>query len=224
VIHPDTEARHTGTEIGLGVFATALIPKGTIVYVMDRLEIVLPANTPLLTRPPYADVVRRYAYRSPKGRWIISWDHGKYVNHSCGSNTLNTGYGFELAVRDILPGEEVTDDYGMLNLPYEMPCLCGASACRGAVRPDDFHRCHARWEGIVQQALPHVLQVAQPLWALLDRRTQADLKRYCRDGSRYRTVRLEQWTASPTAGREARRLDPVPEAEPEAVPVLGAGG
>ena len=42
MIHPHTEPRHTGTDVGLGVFATALIPRGTIVYVMDSLEIVLP--------------------------------------------------------------------------------------------------------------------------------------------------------------------------------------
>ena len=37
---------------------------------------------------------------------------------------------FEIAVRDIPPGAELTDDYRMLNkwLPYE--CACGSPECR----------------------------------------------------------------------------------------------
>lgn len=201
MIHPKTEVRHTGTDVGLGVFATAFIPKGTIVYAMDRLEIVLPGDTPLRDRPPYADGVQRFAFRSPEGRWIISWDHGKYVNHNCQANTLNTGYGFEIAVEDIPSGRELTDDYGMLNLPYEMPCLCGAPQCRGTVRPDDFDRLGAYWEDVVRKAIGRVLQVQQPLWNLLSRRTRTDLRRYCRSGLGYRTVLAERY--APQAGLAA---------------------
>lgn len=222
MIHPHTETRHTGTAVGLGVFATAPIPRGTIVYAMDRLEIVLPPDSPLRDKPPFAEAVWRYAYRSPRGRWIISWDHGKYVNHSCQANTLNTGYGFEIAVRDIPDGDEITDDYGMLNLPYEMRCLCGSPGCRGAVRPGDFTRYHARWEHIVQLALADVFHVEQPLWPLLNGKTKTDLQCYCRNGSRYRTVRQEQYV--PQAGKRGRSLEQASSAAPAPAPVLGAGG
>ena len=205
MIHPRCEARHTGTAVGLGGFATAPILKGTIVYVMDKLEIVLPPERALLDESPYSQTVRRYAYRSPDGCWIISWDDGKYVNHSCQSNTLNTGYGFEIAVRDILPGEEVTDDYGMLNISHRMPCLFGVPECRGIVCPNDFDRHHARWDGIVREALADALQVDQPLWSLLDRGIKADVRQYCQDGAAYRTVRLQQ--CAPPAGGSAETID-----------------
>lgn len=40
-MHPDTEIRHLSEEVGVGVFATKLIPKGTIVWIKDELDIVL---------------------------------------------------------------------------------------------------------------------------------------------------------------------------------------
>ena len=59
-----------------------------------------------------------------------------YVNHSC---EPNSGFraGLDLvALRDILPGEEVTWDYGTAIDEADFtgfPCCCGASLCRGRV-------------------------------------------------------------------------------------------
>jgi hypothetical protein len=39
MIHPHTCIRYVNPQIGYGVFATAFIPKGTIVYVKDDLEL-----------------------------------------------------------------------------------------------------------------------------------------------------------------------------------------
>lgn len=47
MIHSDTELKFVNPQVGYGVFATALIPQGTIVYVMDSLEISIPADSPL---------------------------------------------------------------------------------------------------------------------------------------------------------------------------------
>lgn len=45
MIHPKTELRYINDTVGYGVFATDRIPKGTIVYVKDSLEItVSPAD------------------------------------------------------------------------------------------------------------------------------------------------------------------------------------
>ena len=221
MIHPNTEVCHTGTEIGLGVFATALIPAGSIAYVMDSLEIVLPPDSRLWDNPCYSEVFHRYAYRSPDGRWIINWDHGKYVNHNCHPNTLGTGYGFEIAVRDILPAEEMTTDYGMCNIEYEMPCLCGARQCRGVVRPGDFDRCCARWDSIVRPVLRDMLRVSQPLWSLLKREVRANLQWYCREGSGYRSVRHEQYVVP--ADRKAKRPRTASQDFSHAVRVPGVG-
>ena len=40
----------------------------------------------------------------PPGTEDEDFDHGKYENHACDPNTLTTGFGFDIAVRDIQPG------------------------------------------------------------------------------------------------------------------------
>ena len=41
MIHPDTELRFVSKEVGYGVFATNLLPKGTILFARDKLDLVL---------------------------------------------------------------------------------------------------------------------------------------------------------------------------------------
>ena len=38
MIHPDTELQYINNEIGYGVVAKKLIPKGTITWVLDKLD------------------------------------------------------------------------------------------------------------------------------------------------------------------------------------------
>lgn len=172
MIHPATELRFISPSIGFGVFATAFIPQGTLVYVQDALEIVLPADHPLLTADIYRPILDKYSTVEKDGSRLLSWDIARYVNHSCQSNSLSTGYGFEIAVRDIQPGEEITDDYGLFNLPYEMPCACGHSGCRHSVRPSDFETLAAAWDEELEPALTRVIPLEQPLWRYLDEATQ----------------------------------------------------
>ncbi len=172
MIHPATELRYISPTIGFGVYATAFIPQGTIVYVQDALEIVLPADHPLLSADIYQPILSKYSTVEKDGSRLLSWDIARYVNHSCQSNTLSTGYGFEIAVRDIQPGEEITDDYGLFNLPYDMPCACGHLACREQVRPSDFHRLIDQWDSQLHAPLAQLIPLAQPLWRYLDEATQ----------------------------------------------------
>ncbi len=172
MIHPATELRYISPSIGFGVFATAFIPQGTIVYVQDALEIVLPADHPLLTADIYQPILDKYSTVEKDGSRILSWDIARYVNHSCQSNALSTGYGFEIATRDIRPGEEITDDYGLFNLPYDMPCTCGHPDCRGSVRPSDFNALVQQWDTQLNTALARLNNLEQPLWRYLDEATQ----------------------------------------------------
>lgn len=172
MIHPATELRYISPSIGFGVFATALIPQGTIVYVQDALEIVLPADHPLLTADIYQPILDKYSTVEKDGSRLLSWDIARYVNHGCQSNALSTGYGFEIAVRDIQPGEEITDDYGLFNLPYDMPCACGHPKCRGSVRPSDFTTLIQQWDTQLSAALAKLNSLEQPLWRYLDEETQ----------------------------------------------------
>lgn len=167
MIHPDSELRFVSASIGYGLFATRLIPKGTITWVADPLDqIVSP-----LALGAMPEMVRtqalKYSYLNGGGNRILCWDHGRFVNHSCAAACLSPGFDFEIAVRDIQPGEEFTDDYGALNLEEPFNCLCGVPHCRGQVLPDDPLRHATVWDGLVAAAFPYIQCVAQPLWELV---------------------------------------------------------
>src|SRR5262249_5956257 len=73
-----------------------------------------------------------------------------------------------IALRDIAEGEELTTDYGVLQVDrVAFRCACGAARCRGEVRPGDLHRHADRWDAAVREVLPCIDQVAQPLWDLV---------------------------------------------------------
>lgn len=192
MIHPDTQVGLVNEHIGLGVFATQLIPKGTITYALDKLEIIVSQKKYQRLPSTLAESVERFSYIDRTGRRVLSWDHAKHVNHSCEPNSLSTGWGFEIAIRDILPGEELTDDYGLFNLPEPMPVACPCTQCRGVVQAEDFPRFKKQWNRAIQQALPCFEQVEQPLLKLIPRRDRESLSRYLLTGKGYRSVsRLE---------------------------------
>jgi hypothetical protein len=167
LIHPDSELRFVNDSVGYGLFATRLIPKGTITWAVDSLDqIISPARLeelPDLLR----DQAHKYSYLNGRGDRILCWDHGRFVNHSCAAACLSPGFDFEIAVRDIAPGEEITDDYGTLNLEAPFPCLCGAPNCRGQVLPDDPVRYAGDWDRLIAEAFSAIGRVSQPLWDLV---------------------------------------------------------
>jgi SET domain-containing protein len=60
----------------------------------------------------------------------------QYVNHCCEPNCfmrVTRGHIIIYALRDILPGEELTLDYGVTYHPNTKRCLCGAASCRGTL-------------------------------------------------------------------------------------------
>ena len=108
-------------------------------------------------------VAERYGYIAPDGAWVICWDHGRLVNHSCDPATVSVGNSLELARRDLRPGDEVTCDYGTLNLTGMLPCRCGAAACRGEISADEAGQMCATWDAWAREALAAALDVTQPL-------------------------------------------------------------
>jgi len=153
--------------VGYGLFATRLIPKGTITWAADSLDQIVSAAR----LEEFPDLLRtqayKYSYLNGRGDRILCWDHGRFVNHSCSAACLSPGFDFEIAVRDIAPGEEITDDYGTLNLEEPFPCLCGAPNCRGQVLPDDPVRHAQEWDRLIAAAFPAIDRVGQPLWELV---------------------------------------------------------
>lgn len=167
MVHPNTELRFVSPQIGWGVFATRLIPRGTIVWALDAIDQRFTPDQ-VAALPAYAQrQLHIYSYIDGAGRHILCWDHARFFNHSCNANCLSVGYDFELAVRDILPGEELTDDYGTLNPGEPFPCACASSACRGRVLPDDMLRYGDTWNEAARLAFFRIPTVEQPLWEIL---------------------------------------------------------
>lgn len=198
MIHPSTLIQRVNPQIGLGVYADSFIPKGTVVYVKDPLEVEVAPDSPLLLDPLAWPVIDRYSYRDDRGYRIISWDAGKHVNHCCEPNSLTTGYGFEIATRDIQPGEELTDDYGLFNLDWHFPCACGSPRCRGIVGHHDFDDRVDEWDAAIKPALEAFDKVKQPLLPWIDQSTLRALRRYLKTGQGYRSVMRAKCTLAET--------------------------
>lgn len=188
MIHPHTELKHISRVVGYGVFATHRIPKGTITYVKDSLESIISPTEYLVHGAEVREQIDKYSYIDEHGNRIVSWDFAKYVNHCCDCNTISTGYGFEIAIRDILPGEQLTDEYGIFNLEEEMELVCGSPACRKMIRPADFDTHYQAWDEKIQAAIPALFNVEQPLLGFVDPETRAALDVFFTDPTQYKSV------------------------------------
>ncbi|MDX1940228.1 MAG: SET domain-containing protein [Saprospiraceae bacterium] len=188
MLHPKTELRFINSVVGYGVFATDFIPKGTITYVKDSLELEVSPTEYLLHPPAMQEVIEKYSYIDERGYRIISWDFAKYINHCCNCNSMSTGYGFEIAICDIQAGEEITDEYGIFNLTEPMELVCNKGVCRKVLRPEDFDSLYPVWDEKLKNALANFESVAQPLSKFLDEPTLKALNAYFNDPSQYRSV------------------------------------
>jgi hypothetical protein len=168
MIHPDTELRFISPEIGFGVVATRLIPKGTVTWVFDPLDQTFSPAQVRAMSPLQKQFLEKYTYRDHLGDYILCGDHARFVNHSFRSSCISTAYNCELAVRDILPGEELTDDYGYLNVEAPFDCQPEPGSPRTQVMPDDLLHFHAQWDAQLREAFQHVARLPQPLLPLLE--------------------------------------------------------
>ncbi|MBL0046911.1 MAG: SET domain-containing protein [Bacteroidetes bacterium] len=167
MIHPDTELRFISKKIGYGVVATKLIPKGTITWAMDKLDRVFDEKDIQRFGEDYQKILDTYCYRDSQGKFILCWDIARFVNHSFNSSCITTAYDFELAVRDIQPGEQLTDDYGYLNISEPFVCEKEEGSLRTRVMPDDLLHFHTEWDSKLKEAFQKYNQVEQPLMKFL---------------------------------------------------------
>ena len=188
MIHPHTRIQFINDEIGYGVFATHFIPKGTITYVKDSLELEITPEAFGQYSPEMQEVIEKYSYIDEKGTRIVSWDFAKYVNHCCNCNTMSTGYGFELAIRDIQPGEQITDEYAIFNISEEMELQCNHNNCRRRLSPSDFEKYYQQWDDKLKSALAVLLAVEQPLLPLIEPGSQEEFMAYLQGKTQYRSV------------------------------------
>ena len=171
MIHPDTEIQFINDQIGYGVVAKAFIPKGTITWVLDRFDREFTKDEYDKMEDSYRSILDTYAYRNNQGNLILCWDNARFVNHSFNANCLTTAYNFELAVKDIQIGEQLTDDYGYLNIDEPFEAIEEGTE-RKKVYPDDLLKYHKTWDKQLLESFQHFSQVKQPLMPLMDRKVR----------------------------------------------------
>jgi hypothetical protein len=130
---------HATADRGHGVFARAPIPAGTVIGVWcDACQIV--GSQEELARRIGEDRARliEHTYVTPEGKLVLDCSIGRYMNHCCDPHVLEVEDAFDIAVRDIAPGEEVCCDYRQFDDPGDegFPCACGAPNCCGHMRRD----------------------------------------------------------------------------------------
>lgn len=166
MIHPNTELKFISREVGYGVVATEFIPAGTITWVLDKLDREFTPAAFEAMSPIYQNILDTYTYRNSDGNFVLCWDLGRYVNHSFNSNCLTSAYDFELAIRDIQPGEQLTDDYGYLNIPQPFRGVDEGTK-RKIVYPDDLLRYYKTWDKKLMGVFGNIPKLDQPLRELI---------------------------------------------------------
>ncbi len=170
MLHPHLELRLVDPLVGYGLFATRDIPRGTITWALDPLDQVVEHARAAALPEPTRGQLDRYSWLTAHGDRILCWDFGRYMNHSCDPCSAGPGrYEFEVALRHISAGEEVTCDYGTFNLEEPMVCHCGAPECRKVVAAADFPIVAPPLDRKVRAAIPHLVRVEQPLWGLVEK-------------------------------------------------------
>lgn len=106
---------------GKGVFAKRNFKKGEVVLAWHPIEMSqAEAKSLAKSAKHYVSTIDgKYLYMQPPER---------YVNHSCEPNTETKGL-YDVALREIRSGEEITSDYSGSGL-VNFECLCGSPRCR----------------------------------------------------------------------------------------------
>jgi uncharacterized protein len=128
---PDTVAAGRSRLHGRGLFARGELPARRKLGELSGELVRLPEawNTAAAQHKIYlVQVSARRALDCSRG------NHFKYLNHSCAPNCYLRVHRLRVevyALRRIVPGEELTVDYGETPHRNGMRCSCGAANCRG---------------------------------------------------------------------------------------------
>ncbi len=123
------EVRQNKIPYGGAVFALSTIEPRELIGVWSGCIVGADA---LQTLP---DNIRKHTAQVEEGLYLASLSSDEppdFINHSCQPNAGIEGQIGIVAMRRILPGEEVTIDYAMCDgTPYdEFTCACGSANCR----------------------------------------------------------------------------------------------
>jgi uncharacterized protein len=110
-------APSTIPDAGVGLFAAAPIPVGTVIWCFDEgFDLRLPVQQVARQAekdPLLPGIVGRAAYirHNDPGHFLWFLDDGRFINHSPAPNLVVDGDGTITAARDIAAGEEMFADY-----------------------------------------------------------------------------------------------------------------
>jgi SET domain-containing protein len=119
---------------GHGVFAAEPIPRRLKIGEIRGESISVAEARIRATRAERIMIVELSARRAID--FSKSSDPMRFTNHSCRANArlcIRQGRVEFYALRDIVPGEELTVDYGESHHEGRLRCRCGAPGCRGAL-------------------------------------------------------------------------------------------
>jgi hypothetical protein len=143
-----------------GLFASAYIPGGTIVFVNGGR--VFGINREPLDLS--LQILDDFVIGPDVGEESVS-DH---INHSCAGNLGFFGALHLVTLRDVHAGEELCFDYALClggQTPYQMPCNCNQPGCRHVITERDWQRpeLQIRYEGYFQPYLSQKIRDARRL-------------------------------------------------------------
>ena len=135
-LSPKAQARPAG-EKGWGSYAVEPIEAGETVAAFGGCIV------PIAVLQTFSDDRQSRSIQVDADLYLVSGDTpdpGDMLNHSCEPNCGLLGQMLVVAMRDIVPGEELSFDYAMCDASDydEFRCLCGESTCREIVTGSDW--------------------------------------------------------------------------------------
>ncbi len=136
---PKLTVRLCSDKPGQGVFAVEPVEVGEVVAVWGGR--IVPAEVAAALPPQ----TRRYVVQVEADQYLAPMeriDPAELINHCCQPNCGLQGQITLVALRRILPGEEITFDYAATDSsPFlEFECACVKQPCRNRVCADDWQR------------------------------------------------------------------------------------
>lgn len=118
---------------GKGIYAKEEIKKGSVVYVLDGVEV---SETECDKMVADGLINNDDPLQISRDSYLLLDEVSILFNHSCDPNVALSGKSTMVAMKDIESGEQITYDYSVLVPPYNdtfttmKNCLCCTSKCR----------------------------------------------------------------------------------------------
>lgn len=110
---------------GIGCFADELIPKGTLIWrFVDGFDLKIPVSQVSKLTGHGKETFLKYGYLSKLGQYyVLCFDDARFFNHSFSPNvleipSLDHEEPYDIAARDIQPGEELTSNYSSFEADF----------------------------------------------------------------------------------------------------------